>query len=126
MDLGGVGVAAVGLLMVAIVMYVVTKAAAEGTIEVNSAVGIRTKTTTSCQQAWEIAHRAAFPWVCAASALCVVAALVALTGLVFQRGSAEIVVGAALVLGYVGLLALMFVATAVGHRAVRRSELGDI
>jgi len=30
--------------MVAIVMYVVTKAAAEGRIDVNSAVGIRTKT----------------------------------------------------------------------------------
>ena len=125
MDLVGVGVGAVGLLQVAVVIYVVTKAAAAGTIDVNSAVGIRTKTTRSSQQAWEVAHRAAFPWVRGASVLCVTAAVVALAGLVFLRGSAEIVVGA-LVLGYVGLLVLMFVATAAGHRAVRRSESGGV
>lgn len=123
MDSSGIVIGAVGLAMVGPVIYLVTKQASQGSIDVNSAIGIRTRTTKSSQEAWEVAHRAALPWVSVAGLVTTATAAISLTALVLANAAngseyAPIVV---LIAGYVGLLLLMSIATYVGNRAVHQS-----
>jgi hypothetical protein len=126
MDVGGVVMGAIGLLLTGPLAHVVTKQASVGHIDVSSAIGIRTRTTTSSREAWQVAHRAALPWVSAAALLSVVTAVLSLTA-VLLMGPVGVGALAPLVLlgtGYVGLLLLLSVATTIGGRAVRAAGLG--
>jgi len=121
MDPTGVVFGAVGLVMAGLVAYWVTRAAGSGDIEVNAAIGIRTRLTTSSQQAWEAAHRAALPFTMAAcvlaftvAVLSTVAAVLAETAGGSRAGPGVVVVG-----GYVGFLVVMMLATRAGNAAVR-------
>lgn len=121
MDVSGIVTGAVGLLMTGPVIYVVTRQASQGAIDVNAALGIRTKSTRSSQQAWEVAHRAALPWVAVAAVVGVSTAVFSVTSLVLAStvGSSEAAPVVVLIAGYVGLLVLLFVATSVANRAAR-------
>jgi len=126
MDVGAIVMGALGLLLTGPLVHVVTKQASVGHIDVNSAIGIRTRTTTSSPQAWQVAHRAALPWVSAAALLSVATAVSSLTAAVLMRpvGAGALAPPVLLGTGYVVLLVLLSVATSVGGRAVRAAGLG--
>ena len=126
MDPSGIVIGAVGLVMAGPVIYLVTRQASRGAIDVNSAIGIRTRTTKSSQETWEVAHRAALPWVSVAGLLALASAIISLTALVLANtvGASEVAPVVVLIGGYLGLLVLMSIATSVGNHAVRRSVGG--
>lgn len=123
MDPSGIVIGAAGLVMAGPVIYIVTRQASQGAIDANSAIGIRTRTTKSSQEAWEIAHRAALPWVLVAALVSVATAVISVTTLVLANtvGSSEVAPVVVMVAGYVGLLVLMSIATSAANRQVRRS-----
>lgn len=74
MDPTGIVIGAVGLVLAGVVVHVVTRAAARGDLEVNAAIGIRTRLTSSSQPAWRAAHLAALPFARVALLVSLVAA----------------------------------------------------
>ncbi|UJH71463.1 SdpI family protein [Ornithinimicrobium sp. INDO-MA30-4] len=121
MDTGGIVIAAVGLVIAGGLSFLITSQAGKGNIAVNSAIGIKTKITQSSQEAWEVAHRAALPWVKAAAIVCASAALFSVW-VAARPESLDVSEGgvfAVLMIGYAGLLVLMGLGVRAAHQAVR-------
>ena len=125
METSGLVMGAAGPVVVAPVLRLVTSAAARGDLDVNGAVGIKTRLTRSSQAAWQVAHRAALPWMTGAALVAVTAAVLAVVALVLARtdGLSAGVPAVVLAAGYVAMLVLIVVATRAGHRAVRAAGL---
>ena len=121
MDPTGIVIGAVGLVMAGPAVYFVTRAASRGGIEVNSAIGIRTKLTKSSQQAWEAAHRAALPFTLVACLLAIVTSVISVTAVILANtaDASRVAPVVVMVAGYVGFLVVMFLAMAAGNRAVK-------
>ncbi len=122
MDVSGMVTGAGGLIVAGLLVYVVTRQAARGSLDVNGGVGIKTTWTKSSSQAWEVGHRAALPWVRRCAVLCLATAVLALVLVVV--GADDPLLGqtipvALVIVGYGGLLVLMVVATTAANRAVR-------
>lgn len=60
---GGLITAGVGIVFVSGFMHYVKSATENGSLDRNSAVGIRTRITTASDAAWRSGHRAAGPWL---------------------------------------------------------------
>lgn len=107
--------------MAGLAVYFVTRSASRGGIDVNAAIGIRTKLTKSSQQAWEAAHRAALPFTLVACLLTLVCAAISIITLVLANtaGSSEVAPVVVMIAGYVGLFVVMTLATVTGNKAVR-------
>lgn len=116
-------ISAGGLMVTALVVYFVTKHAAEGTLDVNGGVGIKTRLTRSSQQAWEIGHRAALPWVRRCALLCLGTGVLALVSFLVAEGPllGQTVPVFVLIVGYGGLVVLLARGTVAANRAVRSS-----
>ena len=126
MEPGTLVIGAAGLVLAALLALLVTKRAARGDVPLNSAVGIRTRTTTASQQAWVVAHRAALPWVTGAASASVASAglaVVTVLGASAGRQIGQLPAEVVLFLGYGALVVLLVAATSAGHRAVRRADL---
>ncbi len=86
-------------------------------------LGIRTGVTISSQQAWEIAHRRAWPYVVASSAvlfiivLAVVAWVLAIPAQ--QAEHRQLLAGSGTTLGVVLWTAILIVGARVGHQAAK-------
>lgn len=121
MDPSGIIIGSVGLVSAGLAVYFVTRSASRGAIDVNSAIGIRTRLTKSSQEAWEVAHRAALPYTLVACLLTLVCTAISVTALVlvYTAGSSEIAPIVVMLAGYVGLLVVMTLATISGNKAVR-------
>lgn len=66
-DVAGLVSAAFGLLALGAVMLYVRNSTASGALGRNDVIGIRTKVTKSSDLAWKVGHRAAGPWLLAAT-----------------------------------------------------------
>lgn len=66
-DVAGLVSAAFGLLALGAVMLYVRNSTASGALGRNGVIGIRTKVTKSSDLAWKVGHRAAGPWLLAAT-----------------------------------------------------------
>lgn len=121
MDPTGVVMGAAGLVMAGLAVWLVTRSASRGAIEVNAAIGIRTRLTGSSQLAWEAGHLAALPLASAACALAVIGATASVAAIVLAdafgtSGAAAVVI---VVAGYVGFLVTVILAARAANRAVR-------
>ena len=134
MDPTAIVIGSVGLVAAGLAVHFVTRSASRGGIEVNAAIGIRTRLTKSSQQAWEAAHRAALPFTLVACLLALVCAVISVVAVVMANtvGSSRAAPVVVMLAGYAGLLVLMTTATVSGNRAVRsltrtsRTDVGDV
>lgn len=101
---------------VAVMVWLITRAAARGHLTANGAIGIRTPATQRSEEAWVAAHRAALPVVAWGAAAVVGAAVVVL---VVGFLTAQQTETAGLVL-LVADIVLAVVAGVVAHRAAAR------
>ncbi|MFI2103588.1 SdpI family protein [Isoptericola sp. NPDC019693] len=101
---------------VAVMVWLITRAAARGHLTANGAIGIRTPATQRSEEAWVVGHRAALPVVAWGGAVVVVASVVVLVGAFLTAQHTEV---AGLVLLVVDI-ALTVVAGVVAHRAAAR------
>lgn len=121
MDPTPIVIGAVGLVIAGLAAYFVTKSASGGGIEVNSAIGIRTKLSQSSPQAWAAAHRAALPFTLVACLLAIAVSVISVTAVILANtaGVSPVVPVVATVGGYVGFLVVMFLGTRAGNEAVK-------
>ena len=101
---------------VAVMVWLITRAAARGHLTANGAIGIRTPATQRSEEAWVVGHRAALPVVAWGGAVVVLASVAVLVGGVLTAQQTET---AGLML-LVGDIVLAVVAGVVAHRAAAR------
>lgn len=111
--------AAVGIAAVSGVAHHIRNATMTGSLEKNSAVGLRTRVTKSSDVAWEAGHKAAAPWLLAcaytgyfSSALTIVFAVLAAVG--GFSGVGVMIIPAA---GFVAVVVILISATVIAHRS---------
>lgn len=128
-DVAGLVSAAFGLLALGAVMLHVRNSTASGALGRNGVIGIRTKVTKSSDLAWKVGHRAAGPWLLAATRIGFVAGGSTICagvvgGVAGVRGPALLVVPAA---GFLGVLIAGLIAGKKANEAGRPAvdELGS-
>lgn len=110
----------IGLLGTAVMVWLVTRAAATGDLASNSAIGIRTAATTASEEAWRRGHHAALPatrFVCAVSTVAAAAMFVA--GILSGSDEPSLLVLVLFSAGYVFLLGGVFWIARVASRGAR-------
>ncbi|WP_344101775.1 SdpI family protein [Nocardiopsis rhodophaea] len=120
-EFGALLCSALGLVAIAGLAHYIRNAAARGSLDRNSAIGLRTRITKSSDAAWVEGHRAAAPWLmsCAFTGyfiglLTVGAAIIAVpTGFV---GPALLALPAA---GFAAAVVILVAATAIANRRGR-------
>ena len=119
---GGVVIGTLGLLVAAAVVHLVTVQASRGGLDVNPAVGIRTRLTTSSPAAWVAGHRAALGWVRVGSGVAVAAAVIAAgaAGVAAAVDAGPAVPAVVLVSGHLAYAGAVLLATRAANQAVRR------
>ncbi|GAA4891196.1 SdpI family protein [Streptomonospora salina] len=124
---GALAIAAVGLAQTSGIAHFIMYATANGSLARNSAIGLRTRATTSSDAAWDASHAAAAPWLraCAysgyaAGALTVAGTVAAAVAGVPRPGALLIVPG----VGFAAVLALIVTAGVVADRAGRDADPG--
>jgi hypothetical protein len=91
----GLVVLGFGLAVVALLTVTTTRSAAEGHLERNGAIGIRTRHTRASDEAWRAGHSAALPVVRYVVHVAVAAVLAAVVAAVLGGPVAAVVVGLA-------------------------------
>lgn len=120
---GGLLTSAVGLVLVAGIMHFTRSAAANGSLERNSVIGIRTKVTNSSDSAWNAGHRAAGPRILVSSWIGyffgLLSVVIAFVQLAAGAGNAvSMVIPAA---GYAGLVIFLLIAAKKANEAGRKA-----
>ena len=89
----------------------------------NALVGMRTPATMRSSAAWAEGHRAAWPWLLAASVTCIVCML----GVVVLRltGGADLFVGGLLIGGIAGLGTLAVAGAVAADKAAKRVSVDE-
>ncbi|RKN04612.1 SdpI family protein [Streptomyces radicis] len=110
--------AAIGLAMLSALTHFIRNAAAEGTLERNGAIGLRTRVTRSSDAAWRAGHRAAGPWLlaCAVTGYAMAAGTAAGAVAAMSGGSVHPAFWTCPATGFVAVVALLIAATAVADR----------
>lgn len=128
-DAFGLILGIVGLVGLAVTVYPVVRSAALGRIDVNSAVGIRTRTTKQSQNAWEIGHSAALPYALASSVTALMLAALSVASAIWAEsaGGSFAVAYVCLLAGYLGSFVVLIVGSAQANRAINKqaSALGS-
>lgn len=118
-DLSGIVSASVGLLFLSGVLHFIKSATKSGVLDRNSAIGIRTRTTTSSDAAWEAGHHAAGPWLLAGALTGYFIALLSTVLTVFGALAGTLGPAALLVpgSGFLAVCVMLVVATVVANRS---------
>ncbi|WP_017609225.1 SdpI family protein [Nocardiopsis xinjiangensis] len=123
-DLSGIISAAVGLLFLSGVVHFIKVATKNGTLDKNSAIGIRTKITTSSDVAWEAGHLAAGPWLLGGALTGYFMALLSAALTVF--GALSDSLGPAVLLvpgsGFLAVCVTLIVATRIANKSGAEAE----
>jgi SdpI/YhfL family protein len=111
----------IGLLVISGVTQVIRAQAANGDLERNAAMGIRTRATMSSDAAWRAGHRAAVPWLHAATISGCAAAAVSIVSSALLLATADESAGPMVValLGWVAVLTILLVAVREADSAAR-------
>lgn len=112
----------VGLISLAVTVYPVVHSAARGRIDVNSAVGIRTKTTKQSQHAWEIGHKAALPYALASSLTALILAALSVASAIWAKSTGEsfVVAYVCLLAGFSGSFIVLLIGSAQANRSINK------
>lgn len=116
---GALFVAAFGLLALAGLSHFIKNSVANGTLDRNSEIGLRTKATTSSDAAWTAGHKAAGPWLsaCAYTGYLMGTATAAGALAAIATNSVHPLVWLLPATGFVGTVVLLVLATAIASKA---------
>lgn len=121
---GGLITAGVGIVFVSGFMHYVKSATENGSLDRNSAVGIRTKVTTASGPAWWEGHRAAGPWLLSGAFTGYFIAFLSLASAVYGMTSGG--VGDAFMLipgiGFLVLVVILVMATIIANKHGSKAE----
>ncbi|MEI7030934.1 hypothetical protein [Streptomyces pratensis] len=122
-EMGALLVAAFGLASLSGVMHLVKNSAANGTLERNSALGLKTKVTLSSDTAWASGHKAAVPWlaVCTWTGYFMGAMTAAGAVIAMAAGSVHSALWIFPITGFIAVVALSIRATAVANKHGREA-----
>ncbi len=117
----------IGLVLTGVVVQLVGRGAASGSIERNSVTGIRTKATQSSDDAWRAGHVAAAPWLSASAVIAggsgVVTLMLAIALLATGRENPAVL--AVPIVGVVVMLGLLVLSTVKANAAARATGPRD-
>jgi hypothetical protein len=118
-------VAAVGILTLSGFSHFIRKSIANGTLYRNSAIGLRTRATTSSDVAWAAGHKAAGPWLsaCAFTGYLMGAATAAGALVTIAADSVHPSVWLLPATGFVGVVALLVRATVIADKHGKNAAL---
>ena len=112
-----------GLIILAVVTWMLHHNIQNGTLNANDAFGIRTKATKSSEKAWDAGHQAADPLLRVIPVFAVAAAVLSLLLAVFLRADGDDANSVVLLssgLGYALVVALLLVAARKADRAAKQ------
>ncbi|QBI52691.1 SdpI family protein [Streptomonospora litoralis] len=110
--------AAVGVVLVAGAAHWIKYATANGRLNRNLWIGIRTGATLSSDAAWESGHSAAAPWLtaCSYTGYAASAGAIALAVYAGTRGISTVAASLVALCAFVGVVVLVVIAAVVAHR----------
>lgn len=112
-----------GYIILSITMLWVARAGANGSLDVNGAIGVRTQQTRESPQAWKAAHRAFLPFATAVAVTCAV--FVVALPLMYFAAFGQDNLGIMVVAGYAVVLGIIVAGGIKSNEVARENNEGQ-
>lgn len=126
-ELGALFIASTGIASVSGLAHYIEHASANGSLDRNSAVGLRTRVTKSSDSAWEAGHKAAGPWLLACAYTGYISIALAIVSAVFMAAGESLGPGVMILpaFGFIAISFILSVATLIAHRSGKKALHGQ-